>query len=215
MATPSPRPPRAPAALVRAFACAGAGLADAALRERNLRIHLGLGVLATCGAAVLELTPAERALVLACAGAVVAAEAVNSALETIVDVVLPGPDPRARFAKDAAAGAVLALAVASVAVAAAVLAPRIAALAEGARALAPSVAGAAVAALAAWRLPAPVERGGLARLALALAGGLGLGLVAPAVQSGVALAVAALLLALGAAAAARRAAGEGPPVHRR
>ena len=97
----SPRPaPRAPAALARAFACAGAGLADAALRERNLPIRFGLGVVAACGAAVLDLAPAERALVLACAGAMVAAEAINSALETIVDVVLPRPDPRARFAKE-------------------------------------------------------------------------------------------------------------------
>ena len=210
----APAGPRAPAALARAFACAGAGLADAALRERNLRIHLGLGVVAACGAAVLDLPPAERALVLACAGAVVAAEALNSALEAIVDVILPGPDPRARFAKDSAAGAVLAVAVASVAVALVVLAPRAGALGD-VRALAPSAAGAALAALAAWRLPAPVERRAPARLALALAGGIGLGLVAPAALSPTALAVAALLVALGAGGATRRAHGDGPPVHPR
>jgi diacylglycerol kinase len=213
MASPRP-PPRAAAALARAFGFAGAGLVDAALRERNLRIHLGLGILATCAAAVLDLTPAERALVLASAGAVVATEALNSAIETIVDVVLPGPDPRARFAKDASAGAVLALAVASVAVTVAILAPRAGGILGDARALAPSATGAALAALAAWRLPAPLHRRAPARLALTFAGGLGLGLVAPAARSVAALGIAALLLAVGAGAAARRAAGEGPPIHR-
>jgi diacylglycerol kinase (ATP) len=211
MPAPAPARPRR-GTLLRAFSDAAAGLADAAARERNLRIHLGLGILAAAAAALLDLTPAERGLLLGCLGAVVAAEAVNSALEVLVDVVLPGFDDRARFVKDAAAGSVLALAVASVAVAAVILTPRLGALRADAAWLALPGGAAAVAALAASLLALPV-RGAAARVGLVLAGSAALGVVAASAVSTVPVLVAALLLALGAGASARAAAGRGGPVH--
>jgi len=89
--------------LLRSFSFAWAGLAEGAARDRNLRIHLALGVLAGALAARAPLAPAERAVLLVCIALVVAAEAANSALEAAVDLASPGRDERARAAKDAAA----------------------------------------------------------------------------------------------------------------
>lgn len=213
MSTPDapPRPPRA--RLLRAFACAGAGLADATLRERNLRIHLALGMLAACATAVLELGAAERGVVLLCIGAVVAVEAINSAVEVIVDVLFPGVDERARFAKDAAAGAVLATAAASVLAGGPVLVSAMAAAvrAQTGERLAIPVAAAAVAALAVARLPGARTRGALAtNVAVAAAT---LALVSRSARDAWGLAAGTLLVALAAGAGGRSLRGRGPPGH--
>jgi diacylglycerol kinase len=81
-----------------------------------MRIHLVAGILAGSFAAIAPLEPGGRALILLCVALVVAAEAANTALEALVDLQGLAPSERARIAKDAAAGAVLALAAASVVV---------------------------------------------------------------------------------------------------
>jgi len=145
------------------------GLADGAVRDRNLRIHLGLGALVGAFVARAPLAPAERGLLVLCVAAVVAAEAANSALEAAVDLAAPGLDERARVAKDSAAAAVLTLAAGSVLAFLAVAGGRAAELAAWAAALAPGaalrlVAAALAAALGASLLPAPAPRPGCARI---------------------------------------------------
>ncbi len=54
---------------------------------------------------------------------VLVAELVNTAVEATVDLVAPGPDPRAAIAKDVAAGAVLVAALGAVGVGLAVFGP--------------------------------------------------------------------------------------------
>jgi diacylglycerol kinase len=190
------------------FGFAWDGLAEGAVRDRNLRIHLALGTLAGAFAAVAPLAPVERALLVLCVAAVIGAEAANGALEAVVDLACPRPDARARIAKDAAAGAVLALAAGSVLVFLAVAAPRAGALLERARALGPAglvlAAGALAAAGAAGLLPRPGRRPLAVDLATVAAGLLGLAAVAVRAESQVGTAVAALCLAVGAAGAARR-----------
>lgn len=63
------------------------------------------------------------AVVLLCIGFVVAMELVNTAVEKAVDLAMPERHPLAKFAKDAAAGAVLVAAAAAAAVGIAVLGP--------------------------------------------------------------------------------------------
>jgi len=84
------------------------------VRDRNLRIHLAAGVLAGAFVAVAPLAAAERAVILVCVAAVIAAEVANTAIEALVDLVSPRWDERARIAKDAAAAAVLVVAAGSV-----------------------------------------------------------------------------------------------------
>jgi diacylglycerol kinase (ATP) len=190
--------------LPRSFAFAWDGLAEGALRDRNLRIHLALGVLAGAFAAHAPLSPGERALLALCIALVVGAESMNSALEAVVDLASPGWDERARVAKDAAAAAVLAVAAGSVLAFLAVATPRLEALAASAAVLAPPAAGALLAAVAALALPAPFARPRAADVALALAGAAGLGLLAWRAEGKAGVAAAALCLGVSVAGAARR-----------
>ncbi len=194
--------------LLRSFAFAWAGLADGAVRDRNLRIHLGLGAAVSAFAARAPLEPAERALLLACVAVVIAAESMNSAVEAAVDLASPGWHERARVAKDVAAGAVLALAAGSVLVLWAIAAPRLDALRAWAGALTLPGVGALLAAGAAMLLPAP--RGPtttpprLLDNVLVLLAILGLGAVAFGAASQAGSVAAALCVAIAASGAARR-----------
>jgi diacylglycerol kinase (ATP) len=73
--------------------------------------------LANAGSAVLafslDLSPAERALVLALGLLVLAAELINTALEEVVDHLSPDPDPRAKKAKDCGSACVALAAIAA------------------------------------------------------------------------------------------------------
>lgn len=192
-----------PHGLFESFAFAWDGLAESAARDRNLRIHLALGVLAGAFAARAPLEPAERALLVLCVALVVAAESTNSALEAAVDLASPGPHEGARVAKDAAAGAVLAVSAGSVLVLAAIAGPRLAAL-RAAAGLALPAAGAIVASAAALLLPAPSARPRALDGAIVAAGALGLGAVAWRAPGSAGLVAAAACLAVAAGGAAKR-----------
>jgi diacylglycerol kinase len=195
--------------LASSFRFAWDGIVDGAVRDRNLRIQLGLGALAGTFAALAPLAPAERAVLVLCAAAVIGAEARNSALESAVDLASPGLDERARFAKDAAAGSVLALSAGSVLAFLAIAVPHAPELLAWARALPPGAAvvrgsAALAAALAAGWLPAPWRRPVAADVLLAATGAAGILVLAASAESQVGTAVAALCLAAGATGAARR-----------
>lgn len=89
------------------------GVAVAWREQRNLRIEVAVGTAALALTAWLGVSPVP---VLLCCGLVLAAELANSAVEALVDLASPAPDPRAGRAKDVAAGAVLLAAATSVAV---------------------------------------------------------------------------------------------------
>lgn len=114
--------------LAHAFACAGEGVLATLKRERNMKIHCAVAVLALVLAVVLALPPGSIVLVVVCIGVVMALECVNTAIEAVVDLVSPEWHELAKLAKDAAAGATLIAAVMSVAVAALVYAPALVSL---------------------------------------------------------------------------------------
>ncbi len=68
--------------------------------EKTLRQWTVVNILSAALAFSLELTPGERALILALGLLVLAAELINTAIEVVVDHISPGPDPRAKKAKD-------------------------------------------------------------------------------------------------------------------
>jgi diacylglycerol kinase (ATP) len=154
--------------LWRSFGHAWDGLVSAAA-QRNMRIHLVAGVLSGSFAAAAPLGALERAAILLCTALVIAAEAGNTALEALVDLHGGPPSEPARIAKDAAAGAVLVLAAASVGVFAIVVAARWGELLDGWRALVPPAsAGVGLAGITALLL-LPAGRPGWAALPLAAA----------------------------------------------
>ena len=76
----------------------------------------------------LGIDAASWAAIVICIVLVLAAECLNTAVESVVDLVSPDYAELAKHAKDCAAGAVLVCALGAVAVAAAVFVPRLAAL---------------------------------------------------------------------------------------
>lgn len=81
--------------------------------QRNARIHLLATVLVLTLGAYLGFTTLEWCLILFAAGSVWVAEAFNTAIEFLVDVVSPEFHPLAGSAKDVAAAAVLISAIGS------------------------------------------------------------------------------------------------------
>ena len=96
------------------FRYAFAGLMHGLLHDRSIVLQavLGMAVLAVC--ACLGLEAMEWCVILIVIGAVIALEYINSALETIVDMVSPQYSEGAKKAKDYAAVLVMSLAAAAV-----------------------------------------------------------------------------------------------------
>lgn len=109
--------------LCRSFGNALRGVGHCLKRERNMRIHLGAAVLVTAFSAVCTLSPLEYALLFLTMGVVLAAEALNTAIERTVDLVTHQRHPLARAAKDAAAAGVLLAALGAAAAGAALFLP--------------------------------------------------------------------------------------------
>lgn len=102
------------AALASSFRYAGAGLWWALTTQRNLRIHIALGLMASILALVLRFSPLELAVLVLLMTVVIALELVNTVVEAAVDLASPGRHPLAKIAKDVAAGAVLVAAAGAV-----------------------------------------------------------------------------------------------------
>jgi diacylglycerol kinase (ATP) len=103
--------PRHRIGLLRSFNHAFNGLVYVFRHQRNMRIHFVLALLVLVGSLFFELTRAELLAVFAAITFVFVSEMLNTALEAVIDLVTSEYDPRAKVAKDVAAGAVLVSAV--------------------------------------------------------------------------------------------------------
>lgn len=96
---------------LRSFRFAFNGIRLLITREHNAWIHCFIAVCAIAVGCAVSLSPAEWIVVVFAIGMVLAAEAVNSSIEALADVVSPGYNEAIKRTKDLAAGAVLILAV--------------------------------------------------------------------------------------------------------
>ncbi|MGE5509185.1 MAG: diacylglycerol kinase [Chitinophagales bacterium] len=93
--------------LADSFRCAFAGLAHAFRTQRNLRLHL-LAALVVLGlAAWLRVGGVAAAVLAGAVSLVIVTEIINTALETVIDLVSPGFHPLAGLGKNLAAAAVV------------------------------------------------------------------------------------------------------------
>ena len=86
---------------------AGRGVWFCIRHERNFRVHMAVAAYVLLLAPNFSLSRGEWAALLAVVALVLAAEAVNTAVEQVVNLASPRRRTRARVAKDVAAGAVL------------------------------------------------------------------------------------------------------------
>lgn len=108
---------------LKSFTYAGRGVGKFIRREHNAWIHCTVMVLIICAGFFFKISRMEWIGILLCIGLVLAAEAFNTAIERIVDLVSPQHHPLAGDAKDIAAGAVLICAAISVIVGAIIFLP--------------------------------------------------------------------------------------------
>lgn len=97
------------------------GLIHTVVHQRNMRMHLVAAMLVGLVGSGIPLGLAEKVTLIFCVLLVLFAEILNSALEQLVDLTIQQFDEKARMAKDAAAAAVLVLAIGTVVIFAALL----------------------------------------------------------------------------------------------
>jgi diacylglycerol kinase (ATP) len=111
--------------LLQSFNHAFQGIVYAVRHQRNMRVHLVIAVGVMVSSVLLDLTKLELVAVLLSVMFVLVTELINSAMETVIDMMTDQYDPRAKAAKDLAAGAVLVAAMNALVVAYLVLAERL------------------------------------------------------------------------------------------
>lgn len=107
------------------FKYAFEGIAELWRKEKNTRIHLFFTVLVIIFALILRVSTVEFCILITAICSVWCAEALNSAVERVVDLVTLDKKPLAKAAKDLAAGAVLILAFGSVFIGLIIFLPKI------------------------------------------------------------------------------------------
>jgi diacylglycerol kinase (ATP) len=103
--------------IVHSFNWAFEGIVHALRHERNMQVHFAIALLVLVAALFFSLSRLEIIALLVAISFVLIAEMLNTAIEQVIDLVTDEHDPRAKLAKDVAAGAVLVAAVNAVAVA--------------------------------------------------------------------------------------------------
>ena len=98
---------------MRSFGYAFSGIAALLRDEHNSRIHVFAMLCVVIFGLILDISATEWCVVALCCGGVLMAEALNSAVEAIADLVSPEFHPLIKKAKDVGAAGVLMMALAA------------------------------------------------------------------------------------------------------
>lgn len=93
--------------------------------ERNMKIHIFIMILAIIAGIILKINKSEWIICIILFAIVIGSELFNTSIETIVDMVMPEKNEKAKIAKDVSAGAVLVVAIGAAIIGLIIFAPRI------------------------------------------------------------------------------------------
>ncbi len=110
---------------IKSFKPAIAGLAWLIKHEHNMRIHIFAAIVVVVISFIFNINNYQWMAVAICIGAVISAEAFNSAIEKLVDIISPNYNIKAGLIKDIASGAVLAISIVSAIVGFIIFIPKI------------------------------------------------------------------------------------------
>ena len=96
---------------LKSFTYAWKGIGSFICKEHNAWIHLVITIAVIICGFMFHITSIEWIAIILCIGLVLAAEAFNTAIERLVNLVSPGQNKTAGDVKDIAAGAVLITAI--------------------------------------------------------------------------------------------------------
>ncbi|MFK7808153.1 MAG: diacylglycerol kinase family protein [Saprospiraceae bacterium] len=107
------------------FKYAIAGIREVTSSQMNMKIHICCAIIAVLFGFLFSISPSEWCFVIMAIAAVMTAEAFNTAIEHLTDLVSPDHHPLAGKTKDAAAGAVLLTAIGATVVGLLIFLPKI------------------------------------------------------------------------------------------
>lgn len=111
--------------LINSFKYAFQGIITSFKTERNMKIHVFIMLLVIIFGFVVNLNPVEWMIIITMIVIVISAELFNTSIETVVDMISPEKNEKAKVAKDVAAGAVLVLSIGSVIIGLIIFLPKI------------------------------------------------------------------------------------------
>jgi diacylglycerol kinase len=110
---------------VRSFGYAGVGIYNLFRYENNARIHLMACIVVVIAGVFFHISPTEWLLIVTQIALVWSAEAFNTSIEKLADLVSPDYHPVIKVVKDTAAAGVLILAISAVIVGGVVFIPKV------------------------------------------------------------------------------------------
>lgn len=114
--------------ILNSFKYALQGFITSFKTERNMKIHIFIMCLVILAAILLKISLAEWIVCLILFGIILAGELFNTAIETVVDMITPYKNEKAKIAKDISAAGVLILAITSIVVGLLIFIPKVYAL---------------------------------------------------------------------------------------
>lgn len=111
--------------LINSFKYAIQGIFSSFKNERNMKIHIFIMFLVIISGIILKINKYEWIICVLCFAIVIGGELFNTAIETVVDMVMPYKNDKAKIAKDISAGAVLTLAIGAAIVGVIIFVPKI------------------------------------------------------------------------------------------
>ena len=97
--------------IINSFKYAIEGFISSFKTERNMKIHILAMTIVIALGILLKLSKIEWCIITIAIVMVISAELFNTAIETVVDMISPEKNPKAKLVKDIAAGAVLVVAI--------------------------------------------------------------------------------------------------------
>ena len=110
---------------INSFKYAGEGIKEAFQTEQNLKIHFIIMIIVIIAGFIYKISVTEWIACIILFGLVISLELINTAIETTVDIAMPEKNPKAKRAKDVAAGAVLVSAIMAAVVGLIIFLPKI------------------------------------------------------------------------------------------
>lgn len=111
--------------LVNSFKYAFEGFISSFKTERNMKIHIIIMILVIIAGNLLKINKFEWIVCIICFAIVIGGELFNTAIENVVDMVMPYKNEKAKIAKDISASAVLILAIGSAIIGLIIFMPKI------------------------------------------------------------------------------------------
>lgn len=111
--------------LIRSFKYAIEGIYVGTKKERNMKIHIFIMILVIIFGIMLKINKIEWIICIILFGNVISLELINTAVENTIDMITKENNPKAKIAKDTAAGAVLIIVIVSVIIGLLIFIPKI------------------------------------------------------------------------------------------